>query len=292
MTPNIPEKETQSVPSDDQPRLTSETAVSYVIGFALIFSIAILSTVGLFIFGFDLLSSVDENQAIATGEENMDIIQGELADLTTQRAASRTERLQIANAQLGFGGSSTIRINATGQTFDFSGPNALEWQTRNLVYRLPDHDTEFVYSFGHVYRRYDDPSSQTLSRQSPLIDYTSDQLFLVIPTLLQHPSSPDQIATGELTEREFLAEKPRPVTSSTTSIERTNRQPNGDEINMSGSITIKNTTDPNAWEAAFKEIGLQNVQTLSTGADEYRVEGEFTTEQLVVQQATFRIQLL
>jgi hypothetical protein len=282
----------RSLAASNHRSLHSEQAVSYVVGFALIFSIALLSTAGLFVFGFDLLSSVDEDQAIATGQENMDIIQDELADLTTQRAASGTERLQIANAKLGFGDTSTIRINATGQTFDFSGPNALEWNTRNLIYRLPDHETEFVYSFGHVYRRYDDPSSQTLSRRSPLIDYTRDQLFVVIPTLLQHPSSPDQIATGELTERELRAEKPRPVTNSTTSIERTNRQPNGDAINMSGSITIENTTDPNAWEAAFEEIGLQNVQTVSTGAGEYRIEGEFETEQLVVQQATFLIRLL
>jgi hypothetical protein len=288
MTPTTPEHDTRSVSSDDQPIVTSEKAVSYVIGFALIFSIAVVSTVGLFIFGFDVLSDVDQDQTVSLGEKNMDTIRADLADLTTQQAATREQRLQLANAQLGFGENSTIRVSAIGQTFNLIGTNSLEWETRSLVYRLPDRETEFVYAFGHVFRRYDDPNSQSLSTKAPLIDYSNNQMFLVVPTVTQHTESPDQISAGELTEREIVAEKPRPLTSSTTSIERTNRQPNGDPTNMSGTIAIEETTAPNAWHEALENLGLENVQTTPTGANEYEVTGDFEAEQLVIKQADIR----
>ena len=158
-----------------------DRAASYVIGFLLILSISVLSIFALLTVGFDLVSQADDNEAVSTGEETMGVVQSNLADLSTQRAATREMRVQMAHAQLGFGETSTIRLSANGQTFDLTGPNALEWETRELVYGLPDQETAFVYSFGHVIQTHEDPDSRSLPVHSPFVDLTENRLSVVAP---------------------------------------------------------------------------------------------------------------
>jgi hypothetical protein len=268
-----------------------DRAASYVIGFLLILSISVLSIFALLTVGFDLVSQADDNEAVSTGEETMGVVQSNLADLSTQRAATREMRVQMAHAQLGFGETSTIRLSANGQTFDLTGPNALEWETRELVYGLPDQETAFVYSFGHVIQTHEDPDSRSLPVHSPFVDLTENRLSVVAPVLEQDPSSIDQISVGTLTERELAAEIPSPLTDNTATIERTNRLSNGDSTDMTGEVAIEETTHPNAWEVTFDDIGFNNIQRVSLGSGEYRITGEFEVEQLVVQQADIQFTL-
>jgi len=268
-----------------------DRAASYVIGFLLILSISVLSIFALLTVGFDLVSQADDNEAVSTGEETMGVVQSNLADLSTQRAATREMRVQMAHAQLGFGETSTIRLSANGQTFDLTGPNALEWETRELVYGLPDQETAFVYSFGHVIQTHEDPDSRSLPVHSPFVDLTENRLSVVAPVLEQDPSSIDQISVGTLTERELAAEIPSPLTDNTATIERTNRLSNGDSTDMTGEVAIEETTHPNAWEVTFDNIGFNNIQRVSLGSGEYRITGEFEVEQLVVQQADIQFRL-
>lgn len=248
--------------------LRDARGVSYAVGFLLIFSVLLTGTLALFVVGVDLLADVDRDEAVATNQETANVIHSEVGDLAVQGATQRTMALSLVDAQLGVSDESvTLRIESDALS-------DIEYQSRELVYEIPNHDRTFIYSFGHLYRVDGEHHQGVYSETPPIFDVSGEQTRLVLPSLVGVVAGPTAIGVSGVSERTLTARH-----DGGESFTRANADSGAVEP-MTGTVTIGGTDHPRAWVDALESTGFSSVERTDEG-----VVGTFETERLTVRQA-------
>ena len=248
--------------------MSDSRGVSYALGFILIFSVLITGTLALFVVGVDLLADVDRDEAVAANQETATVIHSEVGDLAVQGATQRTMTASVVDAQLGISDEPvTLRIESDALS-------AIEYQSQELVYDIPDHDRTFIYSFGHLYRTDGEHHQGVYSETPPVFDVSGEQTRLVLPSLTGVGAGPTQIGTSGVSERSITARY-----QGGESFTRTNADSGAVEP-MTGTVTIAGTDHPRAWVDALEATGFSSVEQIDGD-----VTGTFETERLTVRQA-------
>jgi len=247
-------------------------AVSYALGFVIVFSAVLAGTLALFAVGVDVLSEAGSDETLATNQEAVEVIHAEVGDVAAGGADSRDLTLELVDARLRFADSEPLELSIT---FDSPGTESsgqtVVYESQALHYELPDHGTTFVYAFGHAYR-VDDGSA--LGERLPVFEVSETQTRLVVPTLTGPSDSPTQIGVTGTGERNLAA-----LRAGGSSFTRT-----GGDGAVTGTVTVEGVGHPSVWEQALTATGFQGVEA-SGGT----VTGEFESEQLLVQQAEIEL---
>ena len=244
-------------------------AVSYALGFVIVFSAVLAGTLALFAVGVDVLSEAGDDETLAANQEAVEAIHAEVGDVAAGGADSRDLTVELVDARLGFADSEPIEMAVT---FDSqgagSGEQTVVYESQVLHYELPDHGTTFVYALGHAYRIGD---GGAVGERLPVFEVSETRTRLVVPTLTgPGEDSPAQVGVTGTAEREFTAHR-----SSGSSFTRTG----GDGV-VTGTVTVDGVAHPSVWERALTATGFEGVEV-----SEGTVTGEFESEQLLVQQA-------
>lgn len=129
--------------------MTSERAVSNVVGFVLVFSI-ILSTVGVvYVFGIGGLEDIRDNERVTNAERAFDVLADNMADIHKRDAPSRATEIKLAGADLGFGETTTVNVSVDdgGGTIYFTRK-----EVRPIVYSTSKGPSSLHYVNGAVMR--------------------------------------------------------------------------------------------------------------------------------------------
>lgn len=144
-----------------------DRGVSDLIGFVLIFGM-ILSTVGVvYVYGIGGLEDARGAERVNNAERAFDVLADNVADLVNRDAPSRATEVKLADADLGFGESTTVRItlpNVAGSPFT-------EKSIDPIVYSADD-TTEIVYANGAVIRT--DRSGGVMLQNPPTVFTTQN----------------------------------------------------------------------------------------------------------------------
>lgn len=262
-------RDTGEIPRGDSTDSAGGTrAVSYALGFVIVFSAVLAGTLALFAVGVDVLSDVGSDETLAANQEAVEVIHAEVGDVAAGGADSRDLTLELVDARLRFADSDPLELSVT---FDSpgteSGGQTVVYESQALHYELPDHGTTFVYAFGHAYRVGD---GGALGERLPVFEVSETRTRLVVPTLTgATEDSPTQMGVTGTGERDLAA-----LRSSGSSFTRTA----GDGI--TGTVTVEGVARPSVWERALTATGFEAVE-----ASGEVVTGEFESEQLLVQQA-------
>lgn len=259
-----------------------DRGISYALGFLLVFSVVLAGTLAIFVFGVETLATADREEALASNQENLDVIHSEVADMTAQGASRRTLDLELVDATLGFPADTelTLRVETDSGAFQ-----PLEYQTRVLQYHLQDRDSTLYFAFGHGYRSDGKRDSAGISELPPLFDTAGSGTQLVVPILTgPDPDGPAAIGVSDTGERRLEL-----VSSNTTSVTRTHTR-NDSIAPMTGTVSITGVGGSGVWEDALERRGFERVQTreidgLTT------VSGQFTSRTLSVRTATISVNM-
>lgn len=257
-------------------------AVSYALGFVVVFSLVVAGTLALFATGVDLLSDVDRDETVAANGESLAVIHSEVGDMAASGADRRGMRLDLVDAQIRVSDSPRVTLRVESDDIDLSG--GIEYETRALLYEIPTHGTTFVYALGHAYRV--DEGGGALSETPPVFETSRRQTRLVVPVLVgPTDGGPTSIGVSGTGERELVALR----SGTPASLTRTNTE-NGSVEPMTGTVTVEGVDHPPVWVEALEATGFDNVtQTTTAGAG--AVVGTFSSERLTVRQADIRFAL-
>jgi hypothetical protein len=261
-------------------------AVSYALGFVVVFSVVLAGTLALFVTGVDLLSDVDRDGAVAAGEANVDVIHSELGDMVTQGDKRRGFHLELVDTQVRVTNSEAVRLRIESDDPTLSG---ITYGTRALRYEVPPHDTTFVYALGHVYRVDNRGDGSARSEQPPVFEVSDRQTRLVVPVLTGSTAdSPDEVGVTGTGERAFVALQ----TGSRASLTRTGTagdNASGSSVDsISGTLTVEAVTHPSVWVTALETTGFDDIQVGPEGAT---VTGAFESDRLTVRRADIALAL-
>lgn len=248
-------------------------AVSYALGFVLVFSVLIAGTFVLFGVGVDVLATVDRHESVTTNQESVEVIHSEVGDMTAQGAHSRTLSLDVVDATIGLG--DTVRLEIESDAFE-----DVTYETRELTYEVSPHERTFVFAFGHVYRVAGEFDSGVISDRPPVFDADTDETRVVVPKLRAADAGPTQIATTGTSERPISFER-----IGSSSFRRTNTGPDGVE-ELTGTLRVVGSDHPDAWVSALEATGFTDIQ--QTGGT---VVATFESDRVVVHQATLDVEL-
>lgn len=262
--------------TDGGSNATGGRAVSYALGFVVVFSVAVAGTLALFVVGLDLLSEADRDETVVAAEENLEVVYSEVGEMVTQGDERRELRLELADAQVGFAGSDTVRLRVE------SGNAALDsvvYETRTLRYEIVPKEVTFVYALGHVYRIGE--SGGAVSERAPVFEVSEGQTRLVVPVLTGPTAdSPTTVGVSGTGERALVALRsglPRSLTrtgtggtDSDTAVET-----------IAGTVTVESTDHPSVWVTALETTGFEDVTVTAGGT----VTGAFESERLTIRRA-------
>lgn len=262
--------------------LASDRGISYALGFLLVFSVVIAGTLALFAVGVETLATADRDEALASNQENLDVIHSEVADMTAQGASRRTLDLELVDATLGVSTDTelTLRVESDSGAFQ-----PMEYETRVLRYHLQGRDSTLYFAFGHGYRSDGERNATGISELPPLFDTIGSGTQLVVPILTgPDPDGPAEIGVSDTGERRVEL-----VSSNSTSVTRTHTRNDSIEP-MTGTVSIAGVGHSAVWEDALERRGFEGVQTrqidgLTT------VSGHFTSRTLSVRTATISLNL-
>lgn len=283
MSSNRAEQTATDTPTGDSGAavcLHDRRAVSYALGFVVVFSVAVAGTLALFVAGVDLLSDVDRDGAVAAGESNVDVVHSEVSDMVAQGDERRELRLELVDTQVRLTDSEAVRLRVES---DNAALGDIEYGTRALHYEIPPHDTTFVYALGHVYRVDERGDGSALSEQPPVFEVSNQQTRLVVPVLTGSTAGgPSEVGVTGTGERELVALQ----SGSRASLTRTgtagaNASAAGVD-SISGTLTIEGLAHPSVWVTALETTGFDDVQA---GAQGTTVTGVFESDRLTVQLA-------
>jgi hypothetical protein len=260
--------------------LRDDRALSYALGFVVVFSVAVAGTLALFVAGVDLLSDVDRDGAIAAGEANVDVVHSEIGDMVAQGDERRTFQFELVDAQLRVTDSEVIEMRVESDDVALDG---VEYATRALRYAVPPHDTTFVYALGHLYRVDERGDGSARSEQPPLFEVSDRQTRLVVPVLTgSTPGGPTEIGVTGTGERDLVALQSGSRASLTrTGTGGTNASAAG-VGSIAGTLTVEGVAHPSVWVTALETTGFDDVQV---GAEGTTVTGTFESDRLTLQRA-------
>ncbi len=247
----------------------SGRAVSYALGFVLVFSVVVAGTLALFAVGVDVLADVDRDEALAANEEAVKIIHSELNDVAAQGGARREMALELVDAQLHLSESREVRVRVESEALEES----LSYDSHSLLYEVPEYGATFVYALGHVHR-VDGADQTARSELLPAFETSGERTRLVVPVVTRATAeSPDSVAVSGTGERTVVAHRLAPPVTVT----RTGTDADGVTA-VNGSVTVEGAVHPSVWVSAFEAAGFGTVSTGPNGS----VTGRFETERLSV----------
>lgn len=246
----------------------SGRAVSYALGFVLVFSVVVAGTLALFAIGVDVLADVDRDEALAANEEAVKVIHSELNDVAAQGGARREMALELVDAQLQLSESREVRVQVESEALEEN----LSYDSHSLLYEVPEYGATFVYALGHVHRV--DSGQSARSELLPAFEASAERTRLVVPVVTGATTeSPDSVAVSGTGERTVVAHRLAPPVTVT----RTGTDANGVTA-VNGSVTVEGAVHPSVWVSAFEAAGFGTVSTDPNGS----VTGRFETERLRV----------
>jgi len=248
-------------------------AVSYALGFLIVFSVVLAGTLALFVAGVDLLSDVDRDGAIAASEANVDVIHSAVGDMVAQGDKRREFQLELVDTRIWVTESEAVRLRVES---DDAALDGVVYNSRALRYELSPHDTTYVYALGHAYRVDDRGDGGARSERPPVFEVSDRQTRLVVPVLTGSTAdSPDRIGVSGTGERALVALR----TGSRTSLTRTGTGAAGVD-SISGTLTVEAVNHPSVWVTALETTGFDDVRVGPAGST---VTGRFESDRLTIQ---------
>lgn len=158
----------------------SERGISNILGYTLMFGIIITATIGVSVIASDQLVTVRDGEQLSNAERGFLIIDRNIDEIQTGRAAVRSGAIDLNNGQLGFTSDSDSAIRV--RVFD-SGPGSDDEYDeripmRALVYELGD--SSVGYEGGAVFRA---DNGNSVMKQEPRFLCTDDTALVSVVTL-------------------------------------------------------------------------------------------------------------
>lgn len=124
-----------------------ERGVSDVLGFVFVFSLIVLTTGTVVVFGVSGLQDVRAVEQVSNAERAFDVLAENVDDIAVGDAPGRATEIRLANARLGFDEATRITVKADGKVV---GRGTGQVSTTALTYTTDD--AQLVYEGGAVFR--------------------------------------------------------------------------------------------------------------------------------------------
>lgn len=246
---------------------TAGRAVSDLIGFAVIFGIAVLSISLIYTFGIAALHDVQHSQAMNNVDRAFDIVAENMVDIHRNGAPARETELRFPGGQLAVTGQVSIELVGHNGTV----PNATS--VTPISYRK--RQTGFFYVSGAVVRT--DRNRSAIVREPPF-RFGSDRTVI---SFVSTRSRGDSVSIGGSGSFRLAARRDPPGSRTKTATVTNGTGP----VNFSIRLTSPRFR---AWERYFQREGLTHVAT--DPANDTIVFRQ-TTETLYVRKTTIGVEL-
>lgn len=274
-----------------------ERGVSQVVGYAAILGLGLVISFGVTasLAGM-VVYDIDDIQ-YQSAKANMNTIAADSIEVVTQ-APHRETTVDMVNAELAYGNTVTIVIQAAGGGVDMTGENATSISTRTITYLVHAKESPDVYyrlAFGLVSRESDGGSAIFLER-SPQFEATPERALFVLPSMTPHDDSPPSIDVMGNSRQGVILNKQQ-----ARAVKRTGLDEDGNLVAMQGNVTVQHAADLEAWAKYFKNArgftakdGPDADSTPSfiddwDGDGDREVRAFFETEQIYIQYADIKV---
>jgi hypothetical protein len=223
-----------------------DRAVSDVLGYVIIFALALTAVTAVSFAGVGSVQSAQEFQRVENAERAFDIVASNLGDIHRGNAPSRATEITIADATLRYGDTTRVNVTAT----DGTKTTSQVYDVRPLVYETDD-DRRVVYEAGATFRERG--VNSVVVRNPPFL-LTEDRVMIpVVATTANRQSR--QASSGTVSVR---------ATSNGANVSLAETGGTYDEV----SLTV---TSPRAgaWKQYMEDAGLENRETGTAGGEEY-----------------------
>lgn len=237
-----------------------DRGVSQIIGYAIVFSIVVMTVSGVLITAPTIFDNVESNQATITASQNFEQINTKI-DKVEDGANQQFLRINLPAGQIGAGETTTITVNNTSGT-------ATRVNTTPLIYQSPN-DRNVILAGGIVASKHAEATTSYAQLEDvPLSAYTDTQYMFPVANLSYPRDSVGYSSTRSNTN--------------TYLINRSNKQdfsPGADKIpvattqvygkDTTDTITVTiNTSHPTLWENYLKQHpAFDTTDVSSTPAD-------------------------
>lgn len=249
------------------PDRTDKRAVSDLLGFAVIFGIAVISIALIYTVGIGALNDIQHGEAMNNVDRAFDIVAENMADIHRNGAPARSTELQFPGGQLAVTGDVSILLVVQNE----SVPNATS--VKPISYRK--RETGFFYVSGAVIRT--DRDRGVFIREPPFRFGTDRTVMSFVSTGARGETTS---AGGSGSVR--LAARRNPPGSRTKTATVTNGT---DTVNFSIHLTSPRFR---VWKRYFERQGLKHVDT---DAANNTIVFNHTTGELYVRKTTVGVEL-
>lgn len=290
MTPPHSTADTTGLSRDDR-------GVSQVVGYAAILGLGLVISFGVTasLAGM-VVYDIDDIQ-YQSAKANMNTIAEDSIEVVAQ-APHRETTVDMVNAELAYGNTVTIEIQAEGGGVDMTGANATRIGTRTITYLVHAKESPDIYyrlAYGLVSRESDGGSAIFLER-NPQFEATPERALFVLPSITPHEDSPPSIDVMGNGRQGVLLNKQQ-----THSVKRTGIDQNGNPVTMQGNVTVHDAEDLEAWAKYFDTArGFTakdgpDADSSASFIDDWDGDGApevrafFETEQIYIQYADVKV---
>ena len=241
--------------------LESESAVSEVIGFILIFSIVMLAISAIYAVGYPTIQSSKENAQFQNMEQSFMVLQSNINTVAFGQAPVRTLKTSLG------GGSLTVNSSKGHITVEYGGK---EWYNGAIgAIEYEKNGRSIAYEGGGVWEKY--PAGSAIKLSEPRIYVQEAEGDKTVSVSIINVSGDLSSVGGEGTVSVTVRSKP-----STYSLNITSLSPPGDNV-----VIIVTSDYADAWERYFNEIKKAG-DTVYMGTDE--VTATIWCETLVINE--------
>lgn len=154
----------------------ADRGASEVIGFALIFSLVVMSVAVISVSGLNSLQNARDAEQVENAERAFDVLADNVADLHERGAPSRATEIALGQAQLRTGDEIEINVSVT-RTGESNPTPVINRSIRPIIYS-GNQDRQLVYEAGAVIR--ENPDGGILVREPPFMTASERVLIPVL----------------------------------------------------------------------------------------------------------------
>ena len=269
--------------SSRQRLLDDERSVSGLIGYVLVFALAISGAFLLAIFGVSTLVGSGDISQVQTGLENIDRVD-EGAVEVAEGAPVREVTVQPTDGSFAYRSEYSINISAKGPQVDLTGGNAINVTGTELIHSLGD-GQNLTYASGLV--AYQQSSSEQADlRRSPQFEISSTRAVFILPLTYQKGGSSSLISVSGSDKVPITLQR-----GTGSEINRVAVDGDGNIVSMNGTVEVRGSSVPAVWAEYFRKSQFEPTDLDGDGDAEYQADldgdgeievagGGFETERL------------
>ncbi|WP_435179148.1 DUF7289 family protein [Halorussus sp. AFM4] len=229
----------------------AERGVSDVVGFVLVFALVTSTAAIVYTVGFSGLQDTREEERLSNAERVFDILADNVADLHYRGAPSRATEIKLADATLGFGQETSLRVEVTNMP---SSSPSYGTNLDPIVYAPTGSPVQLVYENGAVLRERRNAGSVLTERPDAVFRVDGTTKTAVIPFVQTRRTRSSGVG-GSSTVRIRTERSGSEVLGVLASPSDADSDPDGDGSDEYRVVYAVETTENRAprWEASLEE---------------------------------------